>query len=1167
MLRKMLLFVLVVSATAFSQTVKFGIMGIGWPPQVLNVKYMLGPNGYGWQGSIDPLDNGGRADLDTVYAAGFKTIVGLVNRDSVVYNNWSSVQYEIGVAKSKGISWIYLDDGQIDNGSSNPDSVSVDQINTLATYVHQAGLLLASSTYNFPEMQAEPEWWSNVDIIFPYDYGVSSSDYNTFLSNVHTLFPNKGLVPFLGYNTGSPSYPDETGNLGGGTGHIEIAETYANLGIVFYWISWPSTDITNDLNYLYKLTNYLQMYYGMSGTPAPVGVQLDQKTQEGARVGTLGVWNSSSFTSHSPGDTVFLTRTSNQTIQGDVNVYSGEKYNNWTRKFTPEATVLNYHVFSSISVNDSIFTSNFVPTVGGVTIQNNLIDAASLTTNVGFSDPWFIDYSDPNYGGAKRNEGMSAPFISRASPFQPNLTNSYGGNKYLGVFTNQSGPPKWDPPYYSISFPSQSVSVGGTNHSLYFLNWSATGATLQNQNSAQTPVVFTSSSATVTANVKGSLLSSVSSASGYGNQSSIVRDYQGNLDMVYASAGEIWYTKSTDNGQTWSPEVRISAGDGYARNPSITQWYFNGTGYPNAFEVCVVWVDAYQAFLGFSYNVFYRVLDLNSNSWGSIGTVDDPPSGGVGHAKPDSRPAATLIMSGGYQYITVAFEGAGTGILIMSQNPYDTWYSETLSSTDTTCGNPELFTTDYSSLGGFLMYLTYDDGYDVCMAYSRNPTPSSGTPSFSAPYEINSGIECSENTSLGITVDGAGTVRFTWRGFDPLYYYQYAIWERSLSWAGWEWSSPVEFAGYSDFDEPSICGHVNSDYGATIMFHDETSTNPVYEVMSDNGGSSWSGGPGNPGLQITTNASYPNLPSTSDPADIPFVLTATNTTPYALEPGMRNDSAGTGGLYKEGAAGTGLRFSQVVQVVDTTRGLAAAFDLSNVQVSRSGAATVSAKLVQTSLDSSRGSVISITPSLSGSLANAGTYLTFYGNLDVKMVHGSASVALALEDSGSNIPLMNLLEQSVVDSLRHRADSSFSVGIPPGMLQTNPKLAVLVDGKPDTTARLMLVNVYFLNDSSHSNGGGYAPASIPLPTNYNLSQNYPNPFNPTTTIDYALPVSGYVTLRIYDVLGREVRTLVNGDEPAGYDNVVFDASTLPSGVYFYRITAGKFTSVKKLVLIK
>lgn len=89
----------------------------------------------------------------------------------------------------------------------------------------------------------------------------------------------------------------------------------------------------------------------------------------------------------------------------------------------------------------------------------------------------------------------------------------------------------------------------------------------------------------------------------------------------------------------------------------------------------------------------------------------------------------------------------------------------------------------------------------------------------------------------------------------------------------------------------------------------------------------------------------------------------------------------------------------------------------------------------------------------------------------------------------------------------------------------------------------------------------------LPASYELSQNYPNPFNPTTTIDFALPKSGNVTLTVYDILGREVKTLVNGALPAGYHKVEFNASNLASGVYFYRIKAGNFVSVKKLMLLK
>lgn len=89
----------------------------------------------------------------------------------------------------------------------------------------------------------------------------------------------------------------------------------------------------------------------------------------------------------------------------------------------------------------------------------------------------------------------------------------------------------------------------------------------------------------------------------------------------------------------------------------------------------------------------------------------------------------------------------------------------------------------------------------------------------------------------------------------------------------------------------------------------------------------------------------------------------------------------------------------------------------------------------------------------------------------------------------------------------------------------------------------------------------------IPASYTLTQNFPNPFNPVTTVEYALPVAGAVTLKVYNLLGQEVRTLVNDVQTAGTYTVRFDASDHPSGVYFYRLTAGGMSQVRKMMLLK
>ena len=89
----------------------------------------------------------------------------------------------------------------------------------------------------------------------------------------------------------------------------------------------------------------------------------------------------------------------------------------------------------------------------------------------------------------------------------------------------------------------------------------------------------------------------------------------------------------------------------------------------------------------------------------------------------------------------------------------------------------------------------------------------------------------------------------------------------------------------------------------------------------------------------------------------------------------------------------------------------------------------------------------------------------------------------------------------------------------------------------------------------------------IPEEYSISQNYPNPFNPSTTINFSVPKQSKVVLKVYDILGSEVATLVDGFKNAGNYEVNFNASNLASGMYIYTLTAGNFTTSKKMMLMK
>jgi len=122
-----------------------------------------------------------------------------------------------------------------------------------------------------------------------------------------------------------------------------------------------------------------------------------------------------------------------------------------------------------------------------------------------------------------------------------------------------------------------------------------------------------------------------------------------------------------------------------------------------------------------------------------------------------------------------------------------------------------------------------------------------------------------------------------------------------------------------------------------------------------------------------------------------------------------------------------------------------------------------------------------------------------------------------------------------------------------------KVVALFQSKPAESSNIQKIRFYFNEEKNI-----YVDRLV---LNFELSQNIPNPFNPSTSISYSIPENAFVTLKIYDVLGNEVVELINEQKESGNYQIDFNASELSSGIYYYTLTAGNFTSTKKMSLIK
>ncbi len=203
------------------------------------------------------------------------------------------------------------------------------------------------------------------------------------------------------------------------------------------------------------------------------------------------------------------------------------------------------------------------------------------------------------------------------------------------------------------------------------------------------------------------------------------------------------------------------------------------------------------------------------------------------------------------------------------------------------------------------------------------------------------------------------------------------------------------------------------------------------------------------------------------------------------------------------------------------------------------------------------------------------------NASTGIICGDAGIMKRTTNGGTNWTTINTGTTNDLQGIKFVTSTKvYAVGSAGTILKSTDAGLTWVAQVSGTTAALRGFDMFSSDDNGivagatgtmrrTTNGGvtGLIHQSNEIPNEYSLSQNYPNPFNPETNLKFQITKSGFVKLTVFDMLGKEISVLVNQELSAGTFTVNFDASALPSGTYFYRISAGSFTETKKMILIK
>ena len=862
------------------------------------------------------------------------------------------------------------------------------------------------------------------------------------------------------------------------------------------------------------------------------GVTVHQFLADGTtETGSVGNWNGSQFDDYPVPVTFDFSTGSSPVLRGAQSITSNQKYNEWDYD-----NDVNNHRSFLIVPGLTVLTSQFAPSYSGVTIKNVLEGTTINGGNVEFKDPWFIDYQDPSYGNQKRNRGMSAPFIPRSSPFYPNYSTSYSGNTYKGVFLDQDYNIPGNP-YYSVQAISpQDINLGGSigTRRFWFQKWDGTNVQFEDNDAVETGVVFTDEDAEAQAIFKGHLLSNETNGLSSNSQRKLVRDNSGKYHAVYTSLDRVWYTHSntTNFDGSWTDDEALF--EGYeTTNPSID---VSGDDIAIVFEV----TDGQDA-------VIY--LWESPGQYTEVGTID---LNYYGNAYP--------VVSRTPRQIFIVYKPSATEPLKYRRYYYygGQWnhYDANLPHSTSSSKNPTIY--------GYKLYddvrIAWQEGntkikylnlhwHNQIMDEADYREPSSGDGyTYNYSPSIISASDGARIVWVGKRSGGGGPSKVNnGQGIDVIGNEYRVVFKSPTYYRFWMFGSDVNSPNFNKSDnhtgyvfgwsEPSGGSYVNK-------FADQTLS--TIKTIPDVHGRD---------IQISNGPGKSYMYS---------IILNTNQSPYDLE-----KSQSFGSIQKVNA---GLVISSGREGVVYKGDSQFYFTIGDVMVNKKHINFV--EIPDTlAIDSKEvlNDCLVTEPFRLNDNSNF-TYGVLYGTTD-----SSATVSSLNDDDLINfkVELINASSGDLIgtfDNVTYTKENIFQYNNISYQVNTNGigsrtvKLRLYVDD--NLQANYSLSTKYAednLIPKSHKKEIRYQGLSAV--ESYDLAQNYPNPFNPSTTIKYQIPEDGMVTLKIYDILGREIKTLVNEQKSIGRYEVKFDASDLTTGVYIYRLKVNDFVSVKKMILVK